>query len=121
MVSSSPDFHHRIFSIALSVLTVLACLPARAIQVDPQLLKQLKADSESGTREVVINLKGKADFSDLQVAEGQSRPQAVAKALKAFNEKAAKKLIEFLHSSDANDVQEIQPIWITNSLRVKAS
>jgi len=100
------------------VMGFALAVPAGAIQVDPELTKALRLDDEA-KREVVINLKGKLDLSR-NLPSGPSRAKAVAKALKEFNEKAAEKLLKYLKSPEATDVDSYRLIWLTNSLRVKA-
>ena len=93
---------------------------ASATQTDPAVRNALRSRVVRGPLPVIINLKGRFDVQKLNGLTGSQlqRGRAIAAAMERFNLVASAPLRNFLATQDG--VREVSPIWITNSVRVRA-
>jgi len=99
-------------------------IPAHsAPYVEPELVEEMSLDEEQPQR-AILHLEGSLDLSKLPknkfIFLNSARAGLVDK-LKKRNQAAAEKLIARLKAMPKDQVQEVTPIWLTNSLRIRAS
>ncbi|MBI1862014.1 MAG: S8 family serine peptidase [Deltaproteobacteria bacterium] len=90
--------------------------------VDPALRLRLRANAIEPIS-AVIHLSGQYDLSQLKDSNHpQMEPNAhLIQALVRFNVEKSQTVTDFLKAQPSETVQEMRPLWITNSLRVKAA
>jgi subtilisin family serine protease len=109
---------------AFLFLVAFASLAQAAVFIDPAVLirlKRMRADEETKKLPVVIHLKEQYDLSKLptEFKDQESRGAAVASILENYTKEQIAKAFPFLKSDPG--VEEVTPLWITNSVKVKAS
>ncbi len=90
--------------------------------IDPALRLRLRANSPEYVS-AVLHFPGQANLDSLRLDSlpPNERGPELAKALIDFNREKSEAVRLFLQNQDTGLVQETSPIWITNSLRVKAA
>lgn len=108
-------------SLSILGLSLVAGL-SYAAEVEPALLQALRSNSDSADLSVIVNLQGRLDTSKLNLANKTQleRGRAIAKALDAFNKESSARLRSYLAGPGGEGVKEVTPLWITNSVRVRA-
>ncbi len=93
------------------------------MEVDPEVIRALRANSNDKIISVVVNLEDQFDLSLLKNFQGTESEKAllVAKRLESFNQSSSAPIVRFFKTAHLAGLKEITPIWITNSLRIKGS
>lgn len=113
---------HYMKSFRWAVLCLTISVGAYALHVDPNLLTKLRANSNEKLS-VLVHLEGQVDLSEIEKLRLDPTEKAalVVEQLQQFNTKGSEKLIQLLKSPHVRGVEEITYLWITNSLRVRAT
>lgn len=110
----------------LSLVLLSTCLISwpliSAPNVDRSVLDRI-ADDDSPVSTVVVGLKETFDSSSLNLKEIKNRKERTAKlvaALEAHTKKTISNTLPFLIVGPDTGVEEVTPLWINNSVRVRA-
>lgn len=104
------------------LLALVVSAGAFAMHVDPELLTQLRSNSNKKLT-VLAHLTGQFDLKSLDALDATpaQKAQVLVKELEATNAKSSEKLVKMLRSPHITGVDEITYLWITNSIRITAS
>jgi subtilisin family serine protease len=94
---------------------------AGAVEIDVDVRKALNSKADEGAKlPIVLHLKERYDLDKLPTKfENQAeRGRAIAEILENYNKESIGRAFPFLATDKR--VEEITPIWLTNSVRIKA-
>ncbi len=106
-------------SLAFLVVSSLAI----SMEIDPAVIKALRANSNDKILSVIVNLDGQLDLNSMKHFTGTEaqKGKEIAKQLEAFNSSSSSPLLKFFKTANLSGLKEITPIWITNSVRIRGT
>lgn len=110
------------FTVFLGVICFALSTSASAMQVDPELLTKLRRNSNEKLT-VLAHLNGEVDLSTVEKlrVSPQAKAKILVRELEQQTLKGSEQLVKLLKSPHIKGVDEITYLWITNSVKIKAS